>query len=85
MHDNLKPVEEITVKHVMEEEKVNNLEGNKIVEKVASEDNVDELRAQVRELQSDLEKISQETSEMPPVQPVKPITTSSLKQVRHYR
>ena len=50
---------------------------SKIQEK-ASEENVDELRAQVRELQSHIEKISEEVSELPPIQTAKPITALSL-------
>lgn len=55
---------------------------SKVKEK-AVEENVDELRAQVRELQSHIEKISEEVAELPPIQTAKPITALSLNmQVR---
>lgn len=54
-----------------------------LVEEEFVPENVDELRAQVRKLQSHIEKISEEVAELPTAQPPKPITASSLKmQVR---
>lgn len=63
---------------IAKQKNVNSKEKENDIVKETPEENVDELRAQVRELQSHIEKIS-EVAELPPVQPPKPITASSLK------
>lgn len=59
------------------------------VEKVKKGENVDHLRAQVRELQAQLDRISGEPVEVlqkPPVQPVTPISAPSMGlKVRNFR